>query len=74
MDKSFTFFQGLIQEQFASSFVFSLDKVQEWTSMQSLIVISTIDEHFDVLLTHEELKKVTSLKDLHQTVLNKIDF
>jgi hypothetical protein len=35
--------------------------------------VSTIDEHFDVLLSHEELKNVTSLQALHQKVLQKME-
>ncbi len=73
MDKNFSFFQELIQEQFAGSFASSYDKIDEWTSMQSLIVVSTIDEHFDVIMSHEELKNVTSLEALHAKVLLKME-
>lgn len=73
MDKSFDFFQGVIQEQFVGSFALAYDKINEWTSMQSLIVVSTIDEHYDVLMSHEELKNVTSLEALHQNVLQKLE-
>lgn len=73
MDSSFSFFQTLIQEQFVGSFASAYDKIDEWTSMQSLIVVSTIDEHFDVLMSHEELKNVTSLEALHEKVLQKME-
>jgi acyl carrier protein len=73
MDSSFSFFQTLIQEQFVGSFASAYDKIGEWTSMQSLIVVSTIDEHFDVLMSHEELKNVTSLEALHEKVLQKME-
>lgn len=73
MDKSFSFFEGLIQEQFVGSFASAYDKIDEWTSMQTLIVVSTIDEHFDVLLSHTELKKMTSLKALHEKVIQKLE-
>lgn len=73
MDKGFTFFQELIQEQFVGSFAAVFDKVEEWTSMQSLIVVSTIDEHFDVLMSHEELKTLNSLEELHKLVLQKME-
>ena len=72
MDKSFDFFQGAIQKQFVGSFASSYNKIGVWTSMQSLIVVSPIDEHYDVLLSHEELKKVTSLEALHKKVLQKM--
>jgi acyl carrier protein len=73
MNSSFSFFQKLIQEQFVGSFASAYDKIDEWTSMQSLIVVSTIDEHFDVLMSHEELKNVTSLEALHEKVLQKME-
>lgn len=73
MDKSFSFFKGLIQEQFEGSFASAFDKITEWTSMQSLIVVSTIDEHYDVLLSHEELKHVKTLEALHEMVLLKTE-
>ncbi|MCJ8288250.1 MAG: hypothetical protein HRT58_02885 [Crocinitomicaceae bacterium] len=73
MDKSFSFFEGLIQEQFVGSFASAFNVIDEWTSMQSLIVVSTIDEHFDVLMSYEELKNVTSLQVLHEKVLQKME-
>lgn len=71
MDKSFTFFQNALKDAFAGSFAAAFDKVQDWTSMQSLIVVSAIDEHYDVLMSHEELKNVMNLEELHQKVLQK---
>ena len=73
MDKSLPFFQTLIQEQFVGSFASAYDKINEWTSMQSLIVVSTIDEHYDVLMSHEELSKIDSLEELHNMVLQKME-
>jgi acyl carrier protein len=73
MDKTFDFFQRIIQDQFVGSFASLYDKISEWTSMQSLIVVSTIDEHYDVLMSHEEFKNVTSLEALHQKVLQKLE-
>lgn len=60
-------------DAFAGSFASVYDKVQDWTSMQSLIVVSAIDEHYDVLMSHEELKNVNSLEGLHQKVLSKLN-
>lgn len=72
MDESFSFFQSLIQSQFEGSFASSYDKVTEWTSMQSLIVVSTIDEHYDVLVSHDELKKTQNLESLHGYILQQM--
>lgn len=62
-----------MKDAFAGSFASAYDKVQDWTSMQSLIVVSAIDEHYDVLMSHEELKNVMKLEELHQKVLQKCD-
>jgi acyl carrier protein len=71
MDESFSFFQSLIQAQFEGTFAHSFDKVSEWTSMQSLIVVSTIDEHYDVLVSHETMKKMQDLESLHAHILHQ---
>lgn len=71
MDESFSFFQSLIQAQFEGAFANSFDKVSEWTSMQSLIVVSTIDEHYDVLVSHETMKKTHDLEGLHAHILQQ---
>ncbi len=71
MDESFSFFQSLIQAQFEGTFASSFDKIREWTSMQSLIVVSTIDEHYDVLVSHETMKKMQDLESLHAYILQQ---
>jgi hypothetical protein len=40
--------------------------------MQTLIVVSALDEHYDVLLSHEELKQAKKLEELYSILLQKI--
>lgn len=72
MDRTFDFFEGIIKEIFTGSFASVYDKIDDWTSIQRMNVVVVIDEHYDVLLEHKDLK-VDSLEDLHQKVLQKVE-
>lgn len=67
----FTKFESIIQNQFQGVYKTRYKNLKDWSSMQVLIVISTIDEHYDLLLTHEEIKAADSLQELHQILLKK---
>lgn len=62
----------MIKELFDPQFTFDYANVESWTSMQTLIVVSSLDEHYDVLLSHEELKQAKKLEDLYAILLQKI--
>jgi len=70
--KSFPEFDEMIKELFSSQSTVDYSSVESWTSMQSLIAVSAIDEHYDVLISHEELKRAKSLSDLHFILVNKL--
>ncbi len=72
MDSDFTSFSEMIQGLFDPQFTFDYSNVESWTSMQTLIVVSALDEHYDVLLSHEELKKAKKLEDLYAILLQKL--
>jgi acyl carrier protein len=72
MEKDFTVFSKMIQDLFDPQFSFDYLNVESWTSMQTLIVVSALDEHYDVLLSHEELKQVKKLEELYSILLQKI--
>jgi len=72
MDRTFDFFEERIKEIFTGSFASVYDKIDEWTSIQRMNVVVVIDEHYDVLLEHEDLK-VLSVQELHQKVLQKVE-
>jgi acyl carrier protein len=69
---AFTEFSEMIVTLFESQTSIDASSVESWSSMQSLIAVSAIDEHYDVLVSHEELKNAKSLTDLHQIVITKI--
>ncbi len=64
-------FEKIIKDQFQGVYEKRFNQLKDWSSMQILIVISSIDEHYDVLLTHEEIKSVGNLDDLHELVRTK---
>ena len=46
--------------------------LEEWSSMQALIVITSFDEHYEVTLSGEEIKKANTLRDLFDMVTSKM--
>lgn len=67
----FSFFEELIKEQFDGVYQKRYNQLREWSSMQSLIVVSAIDEHYDVLISQSELNEVETLLALHGLVIRK---
>ncbi|MFM7637754.1 MAG: hypothetical protein ACKO5W_07790 [Crocinitomicaceae bacterium] len=46
----------------------SIREIEGWSSMHSLLLIALIDNHYDVLLTGEELKNALTVKDLYDVI------
>ncbi|MFT5780252.1 MAG: acyl carrier protein [Crocinitomicaceae bacterium] len=69
---SFSEFDEMIKRLFESQSSVDTSSVESWSSMQSLIAVSAIDEHYDVLISHEELKRAKSLTDLHGILITKV--
>ncbi|MDX2362354.1 MAG: hypothetical protein QNK23_16215 [Crocinitomicaceae bacterium] len=72
MEAGYENFSEMVQELFDPQFSFDHSNVESWTSMQSLIVVSAIDEHYDILLSHEELKQAKKLADLYSILTQKL--
>lgn len=47
-------------------------ELEDWTSMQALILIAHLDDTINVVLSAEDIKTTTSLHDLHHVVLKKL--
>ena len=45
--------------------------MEGWSSMHALILIALIDNHFDVLLTGEELRVLDTIQDLYDLLVSK---
>lgn len=72
METDFKEFSAMIEELFEPQFNFDHRNLESWTSMQALIVVSAIDEHYGILLSHEELKQAKSLEELHEILKKKL--
>lgn len=44
--------------------------LEEWSSMQALIVIAAVDEHFGVTIAERDFREATTVADLHQLTLD----
>jgi len=49
----------------------SFRQMEGWSSMHALILIALVDNHFDVLLTGEELRGLNTIKDLFDLLASK---
>ena len=71
MDQNFSIFQDFIKKQFSNYNQASFEELETWSSMQSLIIVSAIDEKYNVLISHEELNELKTIKELYQLVQKK---
>ena len=47
-------------------------ELEEWSSLQALVLITVLDETYGQALREEEMKKAQSLGDLHQILVEKM--
>mgnify|MGYP001067845248 CR=1 FL=1 len=73
MNKKYSEFNSLIKSLLDPKFTANYEHVDTWTSMQTLIVVSAIDEHYDVVIAYEELKACSTVKELYELVVSKVD-
>lgn len=71
MELDYSRFKSQLEEAMNSSYHMDIENVRSWTSMQSLIAVSAIDEHYDVLIDHEEMAAIDSLDQLFTLVSQK---
>lgn len=69
MEMTLTEFNELITESIGAKPNSDHLLLESWTSMQTLIMVSVIDEKFDVLVSQEVLKSSVNSEDL----FNKIE-
>lgn len=71
MNAEYSEFKSIIEGVLDAKFVVDLEKLRTWTSMQTLIAVSAIDEHYDVLVSYNELSSVNTLQELHVLIISK---
>ena len=49
----------------------SIRDIEGWSSMHALILIALVDNHFDILLTGEDLKNALTIQDLHDVIMKR---
>ena len=49
----------------------SIKEIDGWSSMHALILIALIDSHYDILLTGEELRGITTINDLFEIISSR---
>lgn len=48
-----------------------LKTLEEWTSLQTMIIVNEIDKHYNVLLSADDLKAAKNVGDLLRIVQSK---
>ncbi len=71
--EKFNEFKEIIDAQFEPAHAFDIMHPKNWSSMQAMIVVTTIDEHYDVLIENVEMKSAESLEALFNVVQRKLD-
>lgn len=49
----------------------SFKDLEEWSSMQALVVIALVDEHYDIQLTGEDLIQCETVQDIYDKIKSK---
>jgi len=49
----------------------SFRQIEGWSSMHALILIALVDNHFDILLSGEELRNLDTIQDLFNLLDSK---
>ena len=44
-------------------------ELEEWSSMQALLVIAAVDEHFGVTLPEKEFRNANTIQDLYDVTI-----
>lgn len=75
---SFEIFTKNFEDQFQNPFPQPLDQqtefreLEEWTSLQALIIISSFDWDYQVSVSADELRTATTMQDLYNIVISKL--
>lgn len=71
-------FTALIKNQFSakeSSLITAqtdLKTLNEWSSLQIMIIVNEIDKEYNVILSFEDLKMANTVQDLYNTIQSRI--
>ncbi|MFT6210775.1 MAG: acyl carrier protein [Bacteroidia bacterium] len=64
-------FSSLFQERDMITADSKFRELEEWSSMQALIVIAAIDEHFGITVPERDFRAAQTVSDLHQLTLKQ---
>jgi len=64
-------FSSLFQEGDLITADSKFRELEEWSSMQALIVIAAIDEHFGITIPERDFRAAQTVLDLHQLTLKQ---
>lgn len=71
MDPELKEFHSFIKGQFSSYNIKDFEKIENWSSLQTLVVLSAIDEKYGILIPYEDLNQMKSLEDMYHFIQSK---
>lgn len=74
MTPTLNVFLEVMRESFSPGISIEADvafrELEEWSSMQALIVIAAVDEHFGVTLPEKDFRSAKTFHDLHRLTVS----
>lgn len=67
-DEFLEVFRSLFQDASGIDLETNFRDLEEWSSMQALIVIAAIDENFGVTIPERDFREAKTVADLHQLI------
>jgi len=64
-------FSSLFQERDVITANSKFRELEEWSSMQALIVIAAIDEHFGITIPERDFRAAQTVSDLYKLTLKQ---
>lgn len=57
-------FKETIKEEFPKNFSDDWEFIASWSSMQMLLIMTAINDQYDILISHEDFKQAKSVEEL----------
>lgn len=64
-------FKQTIKEEFPEDFPEDWEYISSWSSMQMLLIMTAINDRYDVLISHEDFKQAKSVEELFEITCQK---
>tara|TARA_R100000544_G_C2183707_1_gene38174 strand:+ start:183 stop:407 length:225 start_codon:yes stop_codon:yes gene_type:complete len=64
-------FKETIKNEFPEQFLKDWEDLSSWSSMQMLLIMTAINDEYNILISHEDFTAAKTIEGLYQIVLAK---